>query len=306
MTRYAAMMVAILGALLCGACSSGGGNNNGPILCNTQADCPSGWICLDGQCQEPATPDGDTTTDGDEVELDEADEASELVPCDFICCTDAECVPPTWTSDQPRWYCDDPGTAQSTCKQEAAPCAFECCDTADCVDNFAGNPNKCSYFRCQSPGTADAACIQDFDCDDSAQYCTGLEITPWAYYICRVDNQGCKYFEDATCDQIKDCEENMDGTISCLSSRRCHVDNDCTYPNKCLNDPAYPNGEFGRCDVPTVGAGQKCAENCVTDQATSQINCVMVAYCDSTQNLTCLVDTSSGQEPYEGTCGTQK
>jgi|GEM_PF-2978600 len=293
----------LLGAALMVAC---GGDDkaeepDGPISCNTIEDCPGGWNCIDGTCQQPSQPDGDEDSDA----VDEDPDVDERpLPCDVICCADADCIPPGWTPDEPAWYCDKPGTAESTCLQELPPCEFECCDARDCIEDYEGNPNKCDYFYCQSPGTEDAACANNFpsEYETGKQYCSPRADQTWVYFNISTDESGCFKLEEAECDQIYDCaDDNLDGVIECVSSRRCRTDADCVAPLKCDMNAVDDLTGLHKCAVPVVGEGETCAENCVDNGG--QLDCNMVAECE--EGLTCSVDTS-GDQPWSGVCAAQE
>ncbi len=279
---------------------------DGPVKCITTRDCPQNNICVQGICKEkPSTTDGDeeldtteNTSDGDEETTDSTDQ----IPCSYICCSDADCIPPDWTPDQPAWYCDNPNTPQASCKQEAAPCEYECCSTADCVNK---DPNHCETWFCNNRGTPDAECVNDMDIYELGhQYCEKNEnVGTWIYYEA-VMKDGCKVLETKECDRIKDCEENGDGTISCIRSERCREDSDCVSPLKCDYERGFPDIGLGRCLMPQAGEGDICMIN--VDQQSGNGDWVAECYPppqnqDDQNGLVCCIDPN--QQCSEGTTG---
>ncbi len=268
--NFALVLAAIIAlASFFASCSSGGSTDNSDydinnIKCKTSNDCPTGWKCLDSICRPPSA-DGDATIDGDESDGSDVnlDQEELQVLCNYLCCTDQDCVPANWKEGDPKWYCDHKATEQSTCKQEELPCQYECCTTKDCVDK---DPKHCSTWFCNAKGTPDAKCQDDMPdsiCTVGYKYCVNNEVIGlWYWDECKLDAGGCKFKERQSCDLILDCDQLMNGQIQCIHSGRCRSDADCELPKKCNMEAGFPELQLGRCLVPRVGKGEICVKNC--------------------------------------------
>jgi len=328
-TAFVALMV-----LSCSKTSSGEDDIvPGRPTCNQATDCGPegrlGWVCSpEGRCysieeycydddecvdkcvdhiceggKKPIETDGDSPMpDGDEDAEPDGQQ-----PCEYQCCTDADC-PQGNTCDTDSHICVliipcdkeccqdhdceiDPEFGAgficrfNECVPEDAPCDTECCTQEDCVVKF-GEGYICELGNCREDVihcTPDwKQCCTD---DPGNPDCLALgDESTEAILTCNETGDG---WDLSRCDEYNDCLSFGDGvTIECFPNGRCAGDENCECPQKCLSTP---NGN--RCTVPAAGPDEPCyGDECGTGAA------VQFAYCPD--QYTCCVNT----ETNEGVC----
>ena len=158
--------------------------------CATDADCPSGQICVDSTCRRPG-PNDDARAESDR---DAGGEADELVPEpeakteahgeDADAATDA-----ADSADSPVDGADSPGDAAADREgEEDGPCEPSCAGRCAGADNGCGSPcpaNDCPTICC---GTD--CCRAGETCGLAGQCCRPLSCAELAY-DCGAADDGC-------------------------------------------------------------------------------------------------------------------
>ncbi|MBW1808228.1 MAG: hypothetical protein JRJ87_08540 [Deltaproteobacteria bacterium] len=189
-------------------------------VCSSNADCPEGQQCHDGQCIEPDgscvkntdCAEGQVCLDGQCTVLCTADEdcpegqicdgCSCIPACQFECCTDEDCSADHECIDnQCTPICEFECCADSDCPEGkecidgacTIVCEHECCTDADCA---AGD--ECVENTCLTPCELNCQCEADEVCQDG--YC----IIP---------------DEEPPNDCVSDCDCNYDGGERCIDGQ---------------------------------------------------------------------------------------
>lgn len=269
------------------------------------------YVCEGGKINEPDQPiiDGDTD--------DDTPETPDQIPCEFECCTNADCDEDAFCDterntcqriipceegkqccqDYDCWIKPEFGDGFicrfNTCVDPDNPCPFECCETEDCITKYGE-----SYYCILAEGPDQGTCRSGtLSCDPGAEICcfndTGNpDCNALGYMrseaILTCNPEGNDYIL-TMCPQHHDCfpDRNNAGKVVCEANGRCSTTDDCECPNQCVETP---NGT--RCMIPPVNEGDVCAEDrCGTGEP------VLVGYCP--EGFQCCVDGQTGV----GTCG---
>jgi hypothetical protein len=261
--------VALVIGLFDGAgCSCGAGRRNG--TCSTNADCESGFACVQSRCTEVCL----VSRDCHSMDHACANGVCVLVP-NASCSTDSQCEPSACPTG-PVWCCEGDCECQPTkrkgesCEKNGACVSLACkCADAGCTARVCANEGcaVCSYATqagdCTSsllePGTqepeecegasacyadgcklslgADCTAGNDASCESGYCECTNADCTR---RVCATSNCVCKYGEAGQCetnlDDLTQDPGDCDGNSQCVAGA-CVV--------KCTPDSTQPCGNCG-------------------------------------------------------------
>lgn len=315
--------------------------------CAQATDCGEGgrsaWVCRDGMCytveefcfsDEECNGDcvnhvcedgkiNDDISDGDSSSIPDGDQEEEQgqVPCEFECCTNADCYVP----DLPM-YCDlntnsciqviecdkeccqdfdcqsDPSFGENficqfnKCVDPEAPCQYECCSNADCIA-ILGEDAYCIMTEGPEQGTCRT---NVFSCTAGEQICCYADpgnplclelddLKTEAILTCNVAGDA---YELTMCAEFNDCTPNGDGTVSCWPNGRCETNDHCDCPKLCTDTP---NGK--KCMVPVAAENEVCFD----DSCNPGGEAGMIASCEG--ELICCVDQNTNVGTCVVTCG---
>lgn len=336
---FFAVVMSVLMLINCNSSDTNGDTSwtDGRTECVQPIDCGedgrNGWVCRDGYCftidefcfsNEECngncvnhTCENGKVEDGDQVVIDGDDELEmeaepEQVPCEYTCCTDADCGDNAFCDTDehkcvvivdcpPEKECCQDHDCQTNpvfgenfvcklnkCIDENAPCPYECCANEDCPSGYIcvsdddGEGNHCqnNSFSC-TPGNKTCCMYDPGNPECNAQG----ELKSEVILTCNAEGND---YNLGWCPDFHDCKLDESKTdVTCVANGRCETDADCACPRKCFETETVK-----KCMVPFgLKEGEKCYE-----EACDPPTPVTIGYCED--GLTCMVD----QETNEGYC----
>lgn len=272
---------------------------DGPIPCDSSADCPDGLICgPDGMCipSPPCMNDGDCppghVCGENDICVPVPCETDEDCPLGSVCGEDDVCVPIPCTSDDdcpPGTSCGDDGFCEpmgcmtdadcplgSQCGEDGICTPIGCMDDEDCPPGSeCGEDDTCVPLPCETdddcpPGTVcgengmcePIGCMDDGDCPSGSRC---------------AENGIC---EPVPCTSDEDCPPGSDcGEDGFCEPVPCDADEDCPPASTCEDGTCEPIPCTMDSDCPR---GSTCGENgiCIPTPCTSDEDCPEGSICD--------------------------
>jgi hypothetical protein len=236
------------------ACQAGvcvGGN---PVTCSARDQCHVAGTCnpADGQCSNPAAPDGTGCTDGDACTQTDACQAGVCVGSNRVICA---------ASDQ----CHIAGAcnpADGQCSNPAAPDGTGCTDGDACTQTDTCQAGACTGSNRVICAASDQ-CRVAGACNPADGQCSNPPAP---------DGTGC--IDGDACTQTDTCQAGVcagSNRVTCAASDQCHVAGTCNPADGQCSNPAAPDGT-----------------GCIDGDACTQTDTCQAGVCTGTNPLACV------------------
>ena len=220
-------------------CQSGTCTGSNPVVCTAQDQCHVAGTCnpANGQCSDPAAPDGAACNDGNACTQTDTCQSGTCTGSNPVVCTALDQCHVAGTCNTSTGQCTNPTKANGTACSDGSACTqTDTCQSGTCTGS---NPVVCAALdQCHVAGT----------CNASTGQCSNPAAT-----------NGTACSDGNACTQTDTCQSGTctgSNPVVCTASDQCHVAGTC-------------NASTGECTNPVAANGTACSDGnaCTTGDA---------------------------------------
>ena len=267
-------------------CQAGACVPGAPLTCTASDQCHLAGTCntANGQCSNPAKPDGSACSDGNACTQTDTCQAGSCAGSNPVTCTASDQCHTAGTCNTGTGVCTNPASPNgSACNDGNACTQTDTCQAGSCAGS---NPVTCTASdQCHTAGT----------CNTGTGVCTNP-----------ASPNGSACNDSNACTQTDTCQAGScagSNPVTCTASDQCHTEGTCNTGTGVCSDPVAPDGspcnDSNACtQTDTCQAGSCAGSNPVTCTASDQ--CHTAGACNPLDGLCSSPNAPNGTSCEDG------